>query len=168
MLYLLHVVNLHFVWPVYYIDFNVISDKFVYTYIIASVSANGVNTPSEEVLMVFFNMHCACLALSTSKWHNFWLLVRNDHRVYIYTRFLSQFCQYLVFIIFAVRILIEQIKYFSFNKLFVISSICLFLNTATRAKSNIFRKVLICQNIAKMDFLGHLSNALCTHKPTGR
>lgn len=54
MLYLLHVVNLHYVWPVYYIDFNVISDKFVYTYIIASsVSANGVNTPSEEVLMVF-------------------------------------------------------------------------------------------------------------------
>lgn len=54
MLYLMNVVNLHLVWPVSYKNFNVTFDKFVYTYIIASVSANDVNTPSEEVLIVFF------------------------------------------------------------------------------------------------------------------
>lgn len=53
MLYLMNVVNLHLVWPVSYKNFNVTFDIFVYTYIIASVSANDVNTPSEEVLIVF-------------------------------------------------------------------------------------------------------------------
>lgn len=36
-----------------YKDFSVTFDKFVYTYIIALLSANDVNTPSAEVLIVF-------------------------------------------------------------------------------------------------------------------